>query len=547
MRRTRSLTPLLLLAVLAAGCGSTALNTAGVGLPAQQGAGADGLGTDGFGGAGLGGDGQGAAGQGLDAAAPDGTSPGLALDGQAGSFGGSSGSPGSASAGSASGSGAAGSGPGRAPAGAAAPATGDGLGVSKGAVNVGLTYTVNADAAQESLGSSFQVGDTKSYLDALVAHVNRTGGVKGRKLQPVFYEDDATSGDTQDSRDQARCAFYTQDNEVFAVLDSSARENFLSCIGKRSMNIGGFEVAGYNEADFVRHPYFFNVNTLTGEKQYRGLVASLVRQKWFTGWDTDAGAPGTGKAVVGVLSVDFPQITVVTDKILLPGLARAGHQVDPDNVVRLRNPRSSAETGQVVSEIQNAVLRFRANGVTHVIIMDNAGGVTFFFSQGAEGQRYRPRYGVTTANALQGLVESGQMAVEQARGALGLGYVPLSDLPDKDNPADRGPYTNATRKGCLKIYSDAGIAFGDSNSEQVALGFCDKVLFFRLAASKVDGPLNRDTFRASVESLGDSFVASPLQVSRFGPDRHYGIVRGYDMRFDDRCSCVRYGAGFSLD
>lgn len=547
MRSRRRLAPLVLSSLLAAGCGSTVMNdpsTVAGPLPPDAALSADGLGSDGLSGDGLGL--AGSTGDGLTGGGPVDAGDGSSTAGAA-SSGGSSSTQVSGSVASTGSSTASLPKTGTTVSGTVPTARGDGRGVTADAVAVGLTYTVNADAAQQALGSSSQVGDTKAYLDALVSDVNRTGGVKGRKLKPVFYKEDATSSDTRDARDQARCAFYTQDNKVFAVLASAAGENFLSCIGKESMNIGGFEVAGYNEADFARHPYFFNVNTLTGEKQYRGLIASLVRQGWFSGWSTSAGASGPGDAVVGVLSVDFPQITCVTDKVLLPGLARAGDPVKPDNVVRLKNPRSSAETGQTVSQIQNAVLRFRSNGVTHVIIMDNAGGVIFFFSQGAENQRYRPRYGVTTANALQGLVESGQMSSAQARGAMGLGYVPLSDLPASANPADRGPYTNATRKLCLKIYKDAGITFGDSNSEQVALGFCDKMLFFRFTAGKVDGPLNRDAFRAAVEELGTSFVASPLQTARFGSSRHYGIVRGYDLRFDDGCTCVKYGAGFSLD
>lgn len=424
----------------------------------------------------------------------------------------------------------------------------DGIGVTATKVFVGFTVTTNSEAANSALGvDSFAVGDVRSYIEAVLAHVNRTGGVKGRTLTPVYAPDDATSAEDGDARAQARCATFTQDNKVFAVLDSSPRDSFLQCVQKTAINIGGFEVAGFNETDFQRYRHFYDVNTLTGEKQYAGLVASLVRQDYFGGWNTAAGtsAPAV-RPVVGVVSVDYPQIVAVTDKVLLPALARAGHAVDPDNVVRLFNGRSTADSSRTITEIQSAVLRFRTNGVTHAIVMDNAGGVTLFFSQGAENQGYRPRYGITSANAVQALVEAGQMAAEQAAGAMGLGYVPLTDLPASANP-DNGRYSNATRRACLAIYAKAQVTFADNNAKAIALGFCDKILFFAQTARAVPGALNRETFQDAVEGLGSSFVASPLEVSRFDAAHHYGIVRGYDLRFDSSCRCQRYGGAFSLD
>lgn len=424
----------------------------------------------------------------------------------------------------------------------------DAVGVSPTSVTIGISNVSNADAANAALGANFTAGNTKGEMDAMVSYINAHGGVGGKKLIVVFHPVDGASSQTRDQRDQAACADYTQDHHVFAVLDSTPSENLLSCIGKTAINIAGFETSGYNKVDFIRHPYFFDINTLVGESEYGDLVPLLVRQGWVSGWNNAAGAAAPAvKAVLGVLSVDYPQITTVTDHVLLPALARAGYAVKPENVVRLHNPNSQAETSQTVAQIQSSVLRFRSAGVTHVIIMDSAGGVTFFFGTDAESQGYRPRYGVTSANAMQGLLESGQLPKRQAAGAMGLGYVPLGDIPAADDPPNSGPYTNATRRLCLSIFSKAGIKLASPNEQQIALLYCDKFLFFQHAASSVRGALTRDSFRASVDALGTSFAPSTLQGGRFDATHHFANYLGYDLRYVPACGCMRYfGSPFRL-
>lgn len=43
--------------------------------------------------------------------------------------------------------------------------------------------------------------------------------------------------------------------------------------------------------------------------------------------------------------------------------------------------------------MQNAVLRFKAAGVTHVLALDETGFIGIAFLTAAESNGYRPRYG----------------------------------------------------------------------------------------------------------------------------------------------------------
>lgn len=63
-------------------------------------------------------------------------------------------------------------------------------------------------------------------------------------------------------------------------------------------------------------------------------------------------------------------------------------------------PAATADDAKAIADIQAAQLRFRSDGVTHVIALEVNGQV--FFGRDADTRHYRPRYGVNSAGGLQG-------------------------------------------------------------------------------------------------------------------------------------------------
>jgi hypothetical protein len=102
---------------------------------------------------------------------------------------------------------------------------------------------------------------------------------------------------------------------------------------------------------------------------------------------------------VGILAPDKADWKWVVPHVLVPELARRGIKVSPSDVVIWHFPESTSGNGQAASEIQAAVLKFRSNGVTHVLPVEQ--NSLAFFASAAEGQHYRPRYGVDTYSAMQ--------------------------------------------------------------------------------------------------------------------------------------------------
>src|SRR5690349_22550034 len=96
------------------------------------------------------------------------------------------------------------------------------------------------------------------------------------------------------------------------------------------------------------------------------------------------------------------------------------------------------------AQISSAVLKFRSDGVTHVLIWDDNGVATLFFMQQADNQGYRPRYGINSGNNMQ--VVAQVVSKSQLTGATGIGWTPAFDIANADSPTSK--WANSARRAC---------------------------------------------------------------------------------------------------
>ncbi len=541
--RTRGRQALVLLAAASlmatAACGSTVQQT---GDQAVLGSGT--LATDGT--SALGGDGLGVAGA-DEGAAGSITTPELAAGaGSSGAAAGSTFTGGSASvtggAGAAGGgtAGAAGTVGAQPGAGAAPAAVGkNGPGVTAKEIFIGIAYTANGDAANAALGASaITRGDERANARAVIDDINERGGVAGRKLVAVFHAYDAQSSETSAQQDQAACATFTQDNKVFAVTAGGLTDTFPACMKKAGvLQITSGGIIDPDNGFFSEFPTYFNVGTMSQDRMMRELVGAFTRQDYFSGWDPNLGRAASTKPKLGVLSLDTPSWNRPLDKVLLPALARAGHSVDPALVYRVFNPASQAEVSRTVADVQSATLRFRDAGVTHLVMLDANGSLTLLFAQNSRNQRYFPRLGANTATGMQALYDAGVVDAAQLAGAVGLGWLPILDLPAGKGDA----YLTGATKRCLDNNKKrTGQTFTSTNAASIALIACDSIGAFAAAVGKAGPILNINTGRAGVEALGSSFQPSAIPRTFFSPRRHDGLELGFDLMWDSTCTCAKY-------
>jgi hypothetical protein len=268
-------------------------------------------------------------------------------------------------------------------------------------------------------------------------------------------------------------------------------------------------------------------------------VPALARQNYFGGWDSAQGASSPAvKPVVAIMGYNLQAYERPLNNVLLPALKAAGYPVKPENIARITAPTSSAEQGLAIAEVQNTVLKFRQNGVTHLIFIGTGGGLTFVFATGAKNQSYYPRYGVTSGSGLQGLYDAGEFTDKELAGAVGTGWAPSIDL----TTAAGDKYANAATRHCLAVLKQrTGQQYASTNEASIALGQCDEINLIAEAIRKAGDLINLSTGRAAIEGLGNNVQLASRPAYFFGPDRHDGPELSWDMRWDTPCKCARYG------
>ena len=506
-----------------AACGTTVATTA------NGGSGAQGL-TPGGNGAPL------TADSGLGASAP-GSGSGAATTGAAAAASGS-GAPGALAGPGGSSAGATGGAAPRSPAGQS-QAIRQGPGVTATSITFGFVYDPGLDDAQRAAGGSATAqGNTKAFADAVVADINKHGGVAGRTLKLAYAKMNANDQATPTSAKwQAACATLTQDTKVLvamAVTNSTGR----ACFQKAGVATTAATSGMLSQRELQRYPSYWDVTALPLEVVARNEARTLVAQGYFSGWNASTGTPAKGKPVLGILVPDVEGWHDAVRTALLPELAKAGITVSPNNIVYWYFPQSTQEAGQSVAEIQAAVLRFRSNGVTH--FLPGEVNSASFFAQNAERQNYRPRYALNTDVGAQ--LEAGTLIpTAQLNGALGIGWAPVIDLPAGEATA-RPDYVGPGRAHCLAVMKAAGATFSGSSTEASALSVCDQVYSAAAAVARV--PAGSAIDAASVvrglEDLGGSFAAAAAPAALFRPGRHYAISRAWPIGWNTQAQKMTY-------
>jgi hypothetical protein len=321
-------------------------------------------------------------------------------------------------------------------------------------------------------------------------------------------------------------------------LDIGYTDTFMTCM--RNAGIVMLYSGDILDADngmFRQYPNFYDIGTMSQDRYMADLVRSLVRQDYFSGWNTALGRPGTAPAKVGIVSAADASWERPLDHVLLPALAAAGHPVSPQNIVRVPDPNSQSDQGPGVSAVTAAELRFAQQGVTHVILLDNRGGLTLIFSNAARSQHYHPRYALNSGMGVQALHDSDAIATDQLNGAVGVGWQPSVDLP----AAAGNAYATPATKQCLDIMKRrTGQTYDSTNAASLALDYCDQMFFLRDAIDHAGPVLTEQTVTAAIDAIHGSFTPAVIPRAYVSAARHDAAQLAWDMYWDGGCTCVKY-------
>jgi hypothetical protein len=397
------------------------------------------------------------------------------------------------------------------------------------ALVIGFVYASGANELYGAAGLKNVALDDKAAYEALVADVNKRGGVFGQPVKTVFTSISATSSQPLSAQLQAACDFLTQDNKVDVVISTASHDPLKSCLTQRRVPLVGYGM--FSQADYDANPGFVNVGMPTLERLVQATAVGLLDTGWASSrWDT--GSPCTESLpTIGVLTYDLPAFRTAYDKALLPELRRRGLDVKQAVFVTYdRNGPPGAYNAGFTQAAQNAVLSFRSSCIDHVLFLFDAGAMPGRFMLVATQQRYTPRYGFETGDFAQADSENLPDKNGQLHGSLGVGWSPYTDVEASTFDATAA----APARACLKTLAAAGIKPSDSTSATAAVIDCDEV-WLAVAAARAGGAPHMTAFLAGVAKVGTSFRPSGTFDSALGGGRRdlpgaYRVFAWDDMR-----------------
>ena len=402
--------------------------------------------------------------------------------------------------------------------------SGSAQGVTATTILVGVPYSVNGAAADKAIGASgITQGDEKSDYQIVINDFNAHGGILGRKIVPVFHALDATDPSTTDAKYQAACADFTQDHHVFAVFGGNS-DSFVSCLEKAGVVPISADFTQADDQTFRTFPHYIETSSLDLTRQARVVPDGLFAQGYF------------GRSPkIGIVAFDLPGFTRAVNGILIPDLR--GHGFNSIDTVFVNALQSNGDLGTLSAQVSNAALKFRAEGVDHVLLQDIQGVLTLEFLQQAASQRYYPRYGFGTPNGGQALAPD--LPAAALHGTLQVGWLPIEDIGAAQDP---DAASSPARRRCLALYAAHQTTFADRNAETVGLAVCQETWFLRAALTQ-GGALSPQGLLDGVARLGDSFSPTINHANHYDANQHDGVSGVRYGAYDDGCSCFKYTSG----
>ncbi|MCW2544976.1 MAG: hypothetical protein JWM40_2528 [Frankiales bacterium] len=406
-------------------------------------------------------------------------------------------------------------------------------------VYIGIPTADDFNGVVKNLGANFSNGDVHGDVDAVVADINRTGGILGRKLVAVYHDAATTDYSSNPSvTAQAMCTYFTQDRPVVAVISGvpqlDGQESFHRCLEAKQVTLISGSNTDFSDGDYRKlGPHLWTSGSLSTDILVPSMVGGLKRAGYFSGWNVLNGGSSKDPVRVGLLLPDTPQGHHVAT-VFAAQLKKAG--------ITLASTFFYAAAG-LGNKSQSEVLQFETAKVTHVLDLPPVAAEMYFFETAAEQQQYRPRYGFTSFNLPLGTEENPTLAPQRQQvGSMGIGWQPYNDVNAAHDP---GGVPGQRR--CLSAMSKGGQSFGSGarRAAFIAVQLCDAFYVLREAMVASHGFTGADLLRG-MPLLGTRFLTAGTFSSALSQTNQ--AVPGYyrDMLYRTDCSCFAYSGGNHL-
>lgn len=400
------------------------------------------------------------------------------------------------------------------------PLTATDRGVSADSIKLGFGMADWALAADLGVVPGIR-GDASEVVDALVDYANERGGVLGRRIEAVK----VTTSFIDPAQQRQKCVELTETEKVFTVIDSFAFsvETSTACITAEheTLLLSGFP--GTSENARLGFPYHVSLYKDDNRKM-KDLVAAATSAGFFD--------PSNGFERLGIFSeACTPSMLDAPTDGLFAHLRAAG-------ITEWTDFRfDCAESGAGNGGSAEAVLKFKQDGVTHVLVAVHPPLLRDFL-HAANGSRFFPEYfaGDYFNIIMGGLVDEyepngfdGALAVTQTYAGEGEVGKPLAPLAQKCSDI-------VTEHGLEPVEATPPDYLGDDIE---VLQLCENFLLFLQVATAAGPNLTRATWVDALSRVGE-FRGASTDLARF--DRP-GKMNGGDstklVQWHRDCRCWR--------
>jgi hypothetical protein len=379
---------------------------------------------------------------------------------------------------------------------------GAGKGFTENTIDIGVQIVVDTEAGFKAVGAGAVAPDETAIANTMLDWLNKHGGIAGRKVVPVVHRTEALNG-TWAAQAEAACRTFTEDRKVVAAVTSATggSDALWACTSRKGTPL------------VERNSWLWDDPYYTSRPDMLYTPPRMSPNRWIGHWLAGLKKIGFFKnAKVGLARFDGEPFDRLNKSVLQPALRKLGVKLTHESV--LTSPPSIAAFGNMGGEISNAIVQMRSKGVDHVIFLQNAGILPFFWLPEAESQKWRPQYGLSTADIP--LTLTGLSPESQLENAQGVSWMPPIDVPLQNDDPPRA----AREKVCHDIYKgNPGFHNGT---------MCDAMLFLKFALDRAT-EISPSGLADSVRSIGDKYQ-SAMTV--------YSLLNGGP--FYDGAAAVRY-------
>lgn len=400
-------------------------------------------------------------------------------------------------------------------------------------VEIGIPFESNIAGLVANLGGTLPGGakpptdqQEQAYYAAVATYIDSHGGLLGHKIKLVFYGIDATKQLDASVIDEGECTSFTQDNHVFAVMTPTASDSTLiTCLDNaKAITFDPASYTNFDDSMFSQYPLYATAGTLSLTRVAQVEVNGLYKQGFFD--------PGSK---IGLVGYNTPAFKRAIDQVMEPALSKDGLSVTDSVLIA---PTSGvADVAPAQTAMSNAVLRFKTEGINHVLFLDTQGGTLNPWMTAANSQAYYPRLGFTSNEnpAVRASNAPGGASAKLLGNSVVVGWNASLDVSQ--------PPTNATQTQCITLMENAGAIPAIATA---FAGICNQLLVFA-AGVNGGGQLTPTAALAGLGSAQSIPTAVLLSPPNYSGGRRDGASVGQYLAFTASCKCYQYtGSSFPL-